>query len=68
MNGSKAFSLNYDDIIKVSKGAALAGMGAAITYLAEWASGTDFGEWTPIVVAAAAVAVNLFRKWVADNS
>lgn len=62
---SKPFSLNADELQSIAKGVAIAAAGAAITYLAEWASGTDFGTMTPVVVAVSASLVNAFRKWAA---
>ena len=60
----KLMKLNLDatDWGKVVKGAFIAGGGAALTYLSSWVSGTDFGVWTPIVVAGLSVLVNYFRK------
>ena len=58
-------SLNWTDIRKVLIGAVLAAIGAALTYLSEWISGTDFGEWTPIVVAVWSVVANFLRKLIA---
>lgn len=64
--GSKRFSLNKQDFIKLGKGLALAAGGAALTYLAEWSSETDFGSMTPVVTAASAFVLNFARKWIAD--
>lgn len=47
---------------KVFKGAMIAGAGAALAYLSEYASGTELGVWAPIVTAGLAVAVNILRK------
>lgn len=55
-------NLDKTDWGKVAKGALIAGGGAALTYLSSWVSGTDFGVWTPIVVAGLSVLVNYFRK------
>jgi hypothetical protein len=55
-------NLNATDWGKVIKGALIAGGGAALTYLSSWASGTEFGVWTPVVVAGLSVLVNYLRK------
>jgi hypothetical protein len=47
---------------KVLTGAAIAGGGAALTYLSQWAGQTDFGSLTPIVTAGFAIGINFFRK------
>ena len=62
--GSPAFSFSSIDWLKIGKGALIAAAGAGLTYVTEWASGTDFGDYTPIVMAALSVAANIFRKYV----
>lgn len=54
--------MDKDKLISVLKGAAIAGAGAALTYVTQWASGSDFGAAGPVVAAVLAVAVNFFRK------
>jgi hypothetical protein len=49
-------------LIKLFKGALIAAAGAGLTYMAEGAQGIDFGEFTPVVVAGFAVAVNAIRQ------
>lgn len=51
-----------EKLIKIAKGAAIAAGGAALTYLTQVATGADFGEWTPIVVAGISVLINVARK------
>jgi hypothetical protein len=38
--------------------------GVVLTYLAEWGTGTDFGQWTAVVAGMTPVAVNAIRKWI----
>tara|TARA_B100001123_G_C15330182_1_gene1030955 strand:- start:469 stop:702 length:234 start_codon:yes stop_codon:yes gene_type:complete len=66
--GSKRFSLNGVDLISMCKGLLIAAGGAALTYISEWASGSDFGILTPLITAGLAVVVNAFRKFVTDGS
>ena len=49
-------------LIKLLKGALIAGLGAGMVYTAEGLQGMDFGEWTPIVVAGFSVLVNAVRQ------
>jgi len=53
-------NINYRKIII---GAVIAGSGAALTYLTQFVSDTNFGLWTPAITALMAVLVNAFRKW-----
>ena len=55
--GSKRFSLNGVDLIKMGKGLLIAAGGAALTYVS-----------TPLITAGLAVVVNAFRKFVTDGS
>jgi hypothetical protein len=50
-----------DVLVKVLKGACIAGGGALLTYLAEAVKTMDFGLTTPVVVAAFSVAINYIR-------
>ena len=60
---SYKWHLNKADMISVGKGLLIAVGGAALTYITEVIGKIDFGQWTPIVVAAAAIIINLGRKW-----
>lgn len=64
---SPAKKLDTNDLITVAKGAALAAAGAAAVYLAEWASNSDFGQWSPTITALASIGLNIIRKWIKDN-
>jgi len=64
---SERFRLVSQDFQKVGRGALIAGVGAAGTYLFEALPGVDFGEYTPLVVAVVSVLANLFRKWLSKN-
>ena len=57
------FKLTKTDLTKVSKGVLVAVAGAALTYLSEWAADTDFGDWTPVIVAGLSIVANIVRKW-----
>jgi len=61
---SPKFSIDKVGLIKVVKGAGIAGAGAILVYLAEAIPGLDFGEATPIVVGISAIVINFVRKFI----
>jgi hypothetical protein len=65
---SKAFSISSPELISVLKGLGIALGGAALTYLSAYVGHTDFGVYTPIVVAVWSVVVNFARKFIPDTS
>jgi len=65
--GSKRYSLNREDLKRIAVGASVAIGGAALTYLSDVIPNIDWGEATPIVVAAFSVLVNMIRKWMTDT-
>lgn len=56
--------MKREELIKVAKGAAIAAVGAVLTYVTQWVSGADFGSYTPAVVAGWSIAANALRKLV----
>lgn len=52
----------FEQVKKVAIGAGMAAAGALMTYLGEWAAGTDFGVFTPAIVAVLSVLANIGRK------
>lgn len=57
-------SFTKENLIKIAKGAGIAVGGALLTYLAQFISDTDFGQWTPVVVAVGAVLINAGREFL----
>jgi hypothetical protein len=57
------FKLTKTDLTKVGKGVLVALAGATLTYLTEWAASTDFGSYTPVIVATLSILANVVRKW-----
>ena len=59
--------LNHSKITKVLIGAGLAGGGAAIAYILDWANAlniVDGSNWyAPLVVAGCSVLLNILRKF-----
>ncbi len=60
-------TLIREDLMKVGRGALLAGFGAAVVYFLDGVTGIDFGDWNVLVAAIIAVAGNLFRKWWTES-
>ena len=54
--------IDKEKLIKIGKGALIAGAGAVLTYLVEAIPQVDFGQYTPVVVAVFSVLVNAVRK------
>ena len=59
---SPSFSIDKKGLIKVGKGALIAGAAAVLTYLEGTIPSVDFGEFTSVVVAFNAVLVNFARN------
>lgn len=64
MKPSKPFSLNKADIESLGRGLGVAMAGAGLTYISAYSTNTDFGEYTPLVVAIASLLVNIVRKYI----
>ena len=58
------FTFGRQDLISLGKGLLIALIGATLTYLASYVSNTNFGVYTPIVVAVFSVVANAVRKSV----
>ena len=61
------FSLNMADWLKIGKGALIASAGAGLTYLSANVMGSDFGMYTPVVVAGWSIFVNLAKKFMEQS-
>jgi len=57
-------TLTKADIIAMLKGLGIAIIGAALTYLTQWLTKTDFGQYTPIVMIVWSVVANAIRKLI----
>lgn len=58
------FKFTKENLIKIVKGALIAIGGALFTYLAQFISSTDFGQWTPVVVALGGILINAGRELI----
>jgi hypothetical protein len=61
---SQRFTLNKQDLLKVGKGALIAGSGALLTYLLGQLPNVDFGQYTPIIVSVLSIAINAALKFI----
>lgn len=66
--GSKAFSLNKEDLLKVLKNAALVGVAAVLTYFGENLTKIDLGPIGVMLVPVVTVVIDSAIKWVRDNT
>ena len=66
--GSKAFSLNVNDLVKVGKNALLVGLAAVLTYVGENVTKVDLGPAGVMLVPVVAVVIDSLVKWVKDNT
>lgn len=64
---SERFSLNKEDILKISTGAGIALAGALLTYLAELIPNVDFGQYSELVAAILMILINAGRKFLAGK-
>lgn len=56
------FNLTPADVISLLRGAIIAALGAAGTYFLQWVFNTNFGPYTPMIVAIVSAIVNAGRK------
>ena len=61
---SPRFTLNKIDLIAIGKGLLITLGGATLTYLTQIVTNSNFGVYTPIVMTAWALFVNVVRKYV----
>ena len=65
--GSKKFTLNWADVTKIGKNAALVGGAAALTYIAGNLDQIDLGSLGALFVLIVAVGLDTAIKWLKDN-
>jgi len=59
----QSFSFDKVTMSKIAKGALIAISGALLTYMAQYVATTDFGAYTPIVVALASILINAGKEY-----
>ena len=65
--GSKKFTLNVADLVKIGKNALLVGGAAALTYVASNLDQIDLGTLGTLFVPIVAVGLDTAIKWLKDN-
>lgn len=60
------YSLDKQSAKKIAVGAGIAAGGAVLTYLSSVVSDVDFGQWSPVVMAAFSILVNAFRQFIKE--
>lgn len=65
--GSKKFTLNWADVTKIGKNAALVGGAAALTYIAGNLDQIDLGSLGALFVPIVDVGLDTAIKWLKDN-
>lgn len=65
--GSKKFTLNWLDIRRIGKNAALVGIAAALTYVAGNLNQIDLGSAGALFVPIIAVGLDTAIKWLQEN-
>jgi len=59
----KAHSFDKASIVKMLKGAGIAGGAVAILYVLQWLTTIDFGPYTAIVVGILSILINNIKEW-----
>lgn len=65
---SGRFSLDGMDFVKILKGALIVGAAAVLTALADGLTTIDFGPWTMVIIPLLSTAINIARKFLANNA
>ena len=60
-------SFDTETLIKVAKGALLAGTGAAALYLLDWAGQLEIGVYAPLIAAVVPILVNVVKEYIKGN-
>ena len=63
----QANSFDKASLIKIGKGILIAGGGAALVYFLQAVPEMDFGVYTPIATAIAAVLINAIKEYKEGN-
>lgn len=64
MADSRKYALSVTDLKAIGRGALMAVGGALLTYISSVITATDFGMYTPTVVALWSIILNTARKYV----
>ena len=64
---SEQFELIKQDLLKIAKGALIAGVGALCTFILNNVGSIDFGQYTPFVAGAISILFNAILKFVSTT-
>lgn len=59
-----AYSFDKVTLVKIAKGAGIAGGAAALTFLADHLGDLNFGAYTGLVVAVLSILINTVKEWL----
>ena len=59
----KRYKFDKDTLVKIGKGAGIAGGAAVLTYLANNLGELDLGAYTGLVVAVLSILINIVKEW-----
>lgn len=65
---SPANTLNKVDLMKSLRLLGVAVAGTVITFLAQWITQTDFGQWTTLVVPVVSFILEMGRRYLTNYS
>ncbi len=57
-------SFDKESLIKIGKGALIAGTGAVALYFLDWVSTLEVGTWTPIISMVVPILVNTVKEFM----
>lgn len=61
-------SFDKATLVKIAKGAAIAGTGAVALYALDWLGKIDVGTWTPIIGMIVPILVNAVKEWMKGDN
>ena len=61
------YSFDRATLIKIAKGAIIAGGGAITIYMLQAISAMDMGIFTPLAVSLASIAINSIKEYISGN-
>ena len=59
----KRNSFDKETLIKIAKGAGIAGGAAVALYVLQWLTTVDFGPYTAAAVAIISILINVVKEW-----
>ena len=66
--GSKPYTLNWDDVWGVGKNALLVGGAAGLTVVVQNLHVVDLGAYGPLIVPVVTMALDTVIKWMRNNA